>query len=111
MTHKFGIKLPKTIQEALQIDKETGTDYWWKAIKKEIDRMMVALDVDEEWTPEQIREGLARGDYVGYQEIGCHWVFDIKMDLTHQVRFVAGGHTTETPVTMTYSSVVSCDSM
>ena len=31
-THKFGIRVPKTVQEALQIDKETGTDYWEKAI-------------------------------------------------------------------------------
>ncbi|GAX09610.1 hypothetical protein FisN_38Lu038 [Fistulifera solaris] len=26
-THKFGIRIPKTVKEALQIDKETGTDY------------------------------------------------------------------------------------
>jgi len=27
-THKFGIEIPKTIKHALQIDKETGTDFW-----------------------------------------------------------------------------------
>ena len=26
-THKFGIRLPKTTEEALQIDKITGTDF------------------------------------------------------------------------------------
>jgi hypothetical protein len=48
---------------------------------------------------------------VGYQEIDCHIIFDIKMDLTRKARFVAGGHTTETPMSITYSSVVSRDSV
>jgi hypothetical protein len=38
---------------------------------------------------------------VGYQEIDCHMIFDIKMDLTRKARFVAGGHTTETPTSIT----------
>jgi hypothetical protein len=33
------------------------------------------------------------------------------MDLTRKARFVAGGHTTETPTSLTYSSVVSRDSV
>ena len=111
MTHKFGIKLPKMIKEALAIDETMETDYWWKAIQKEMKKMMVAFDVDEDWTLEQIQEGLAHGDYIGFQEIECHWVFDIKMDLTHHARFVARGHTIEPPATMTYSSVVSCKSV
>ena len=53
-THKFGIKLPKMIKEALEIDKTTEMDYWWKAIQKEMKKMMVAFDVDEDWTLEQI---------------------------------------------------------
>jgi hypothetical protein len=38
-------------------------------------------------------------------------IFDVKMDLTRKDRFVAGGHTTDTPASMTYSSVVSRDSV
>jgi hypothetical protein len=39
-------------------------------------------------------------------------VFDVKMDnLTQKARFVAGGHTTDTPSSITYSSVVSRDSV
>jgi hypothetical protein len=39
-------------------------------------------------------------------------VFDIKMDnLTGKARLVAGGHTTETPVNTTYSSVVLHESV
>ena len=42
----------------------------------------------------------------GYQRIRCHMIFDVKMDFTRKARFVAGGHTTETPTALTYSSVV-----
>ncbi len=48
---------------------------------------------------------------VGSQWIPCHMVFDIKVDFTRKARFVAGGHKTETPKSITYSSVVSRDSI
>jgi len=38
-------------------------------------------------------------------------IFDIKMDFTRKAWFVAGGHTTETPASTTYSSVVLRDSV
>ena len=40
-------------------------------------------------------------------------IFDIKMDglFTQKARFVAGGHTTDTPASITYLSVVSHDSV
>jgi hypothetical protein len=42
-----------------------------------------------------------------YQEIRCHMIFYVKMeDFRRKARFVAGGHTTDTPHEMTYSSVV-----
>jgi hypothetical protein len=33
-SHKYGVKLPHLVTEALQIDKETGANFWWKAIQK-----------------------------------------------------------------------------
>ncbi|KAI2494561.1 Reverse transcriptase (RNA-dependent DNA polymerase) [Fragilaria crotonensis] len=73
-SHKYGVRLPHSVQEALQIDKETGTDFWWNAIQKELKKVMVAFEYDESVTPEQIREGLAKGKYVGFQEIKCHMI-------------------------------------
>ena len=35
-THKSGIHVPKTVEEALAIDEETGTDFWRKASGKEM---------------------------------------------------------------------------
>jgi hypothetical protein len=69
LTHKFGIRLPHLVQEALRIDEGTGTMFWTEAIKKELKKVSVAFKLCDDWTPEQIRQGLARGDFVGYQEI------------------------------------------
>ncbi|KAL7540108.1 LOW QUALITY PROTEIN: hypothetical protein ACHAWF_008209 [Thalassiosira exigua] len=43
-----------------------------------------------------------------HQKITCHMIFDVKMeDFRRKARFVAGGHKTEVPKTITYASVVS----
>ncbi|KAI2499224.1 Reverse transcriptase (RNA-dependent DNA polymerase) [Fragilaria crotonensis] len=107
--YKYGIRLPHSVQEALQINKETGTDFWWQAIQKEMKKVMVAFEYDDQVTPEQVRNDPDK--YVGFQEIKCHMIFDVKMDLTRKARFVAGGHMTEPPPSITYSCVVSRDSV
>ena len=44
---------------------------------------------------------------IGHKQINCHLIFDVKMeDFRRKTRIVAGGHMTETPKWMTYSSVV-----
>ena len=50
---------------------------------------------------------------VGYQKIKCHIIFDIKLgeNFRRKARYVAGGHTTETPASLTYSSMVARDSV
>ena len=49
----------------------------------------------------------------GFQEIKCHMIFDIKIDgrFTRKARYVAGGHMTKPPTSITYSSVVSRESV
>ena len=50
-------------------------------------------------------------DMCGYQEITYHVLFDVKMDFTWKSIFVANGIRTEAPVSLTYSIVVSRDSV
>jgi hypothetical protein len=109
-THKFGIRVPKSADEAYKIDLETGTDFWAKAISKEMAKVRVAFNRWDGGTLEDARNGKL---LVGFQEIGCHIVFDIKMDgnFTRKARLVAGGHTTVAPASITYSSVVSRESV
>ena len=97
-THKFGIRIPKDVEEAIKIDKENGNTLWQDAIAKEMGNVRVAFKIleDGEVVP------------VGHQEIRCHLVFDVKMeDFRRKARFVAGVHMTDTPATLTYASVVS----
>ncbi|KAI2501062.1 Reverse transcriptase (RNA-dependent DNA polymerase) [Fragilaria crotonensis] len=53
-THKFGIRVPKTVEEALAIDEETGTDFWRKALGKEMTKVKVAWKNMAGITPEQL---------------------------------------------------------
>jgi hypothetical protein len=48
---------------------------------------------------------------VGSQWIPFHMIFYVKCDVTRKARFVAGGHWTDTPTQLTYSSVVTHDSV
>ena len=49
----------------------------------------------------------------GFQQIKCHMIFNVKMgkNFHRKACFIAGGHTTETPSTLTYSSIMSRDSV
>ncbi len=100
------MRLPKTVDKALKIDNATGTQFWENALNKEMKKAKVAYTEVDGCTPEQARKNQVP-ELTGFQEISCHIVFDVKMDFTRKARFVANGSTTETPVTLCYSSVVS----
>jgi hypothetical protein len=100
------VGIPKTVDEALQIDQASGTKHWENAIKKEMGKVNVAYKSRDDVTPDDVRKGCIK-DMIGFQEIKCHMVFDVKMDFTHKARFVAGGHMTQPATSITYSSVVS----
>ena len=104
-THKFGIKIPKTVQDALKLDQENGDTLWWDAILKEMKNVRIAFEIYEGDINELVKKG--------FTKIDCHMIFDIKMgeNFRRKARLVAGGHKTETPSSITYSSVVSRDSV
>ena len=102
-THKFGIRLPHSVEEALAIDKENGDTLWWDAICKEMKNVRVAFEEYDGDTK----------DLIGYKKLDMHMIFDIKMgeNFRRKARLVADGHKTATPNAITYSSVVSRDSV
>ena len=108
-TQKFGLEVPHSVKLAYEIDAEIGTYFWRKAISKEMLKVKVAYE-ENEATPEEIRSGEVSG-FVGFQEITCHLIFDVKMEFSRKCWMVANGATTETPATLTYSSIVSRDSI
>ena len=100
--YKFGIKVPNTVEEALQLDTENGNNLWKAAIEKELGNVRVAFKLLEEG------EKLP----VGSKEIPYHIIFDVKLDLTRKARLVAGGHKNkDVPVFSTFSTVASRDSV
>jgi hypothetical protein len=102
--------VPKTVKEALAIDEEMGTDFWRKALGKEMTKMKVAWKSADGVKRKQARTG-KEPSLIGFQEIRCHVIFDVKMDFTRKAIFFAVGHTTDTPGLITYSSVVLPDSV
>ena len=97
MTHKFGIKVPKTVEEALTLDKKNGNDLWWKAIQKGMSAVKVAFKIlDKDDKPP-----------VGSQYMKCHMVFSIKMEDFSRERMPGG----RWPYSLTFASVVSRESV
>ena len=111
-THKFGIRLPHTIKQALEIDRTSQNNLWCESIMKEMDNVKPAFgEWDKDLLPSELR---AKPQMLpGFKEIKCHMIFDIKMDgkFTRKSRLVAGGHMTDPPSCITYSSVVSRESV
>jgi len=102
-THKFGIRIPKTPEEAKHLDQENRNDLWWDTICKKMKNVGVAFE------PFDGNED----DLKDYQFVKCHMIFDVEMgeNFRRKTRMVAGGHMTESPSSLTYSSVVSRDSV
>jgi hypothetical protein len=102
-THKYGIEILKSMESAKRIDAANGNTLWQDAVQEEMAKINPALDsiygnVD---------------DYVRYQRITGHLIFDIKHSegFRRKARYVAGGHQTDSPASITYSSVVARDSV
>ena len=100
-SHKFGIRLPHTVEEAPQLDEESLTDFWKKAIEKEMRNVMPASEFKDDDKM-----------LVGYDKIRNHMVFGVKIgDLTWKARFCANGSKTDPPKDSTFSTVVSRDTV
>jgi hypothetical protein len=102
-THKYGILIPKNMEDAKRIDERNGDTIWQDAVREEMTKINPALVTIEGNVD----------DYVGYQRITGHLIFDIKPSegFRRKARYVAGGHKTSSPTSITYSSVVSRDSV
>ena len=97
----FGIRVPQIVIETLRLDENNGNRLCIDGIAKEINEVMIAFKILDEW---EISPPT-------YQDIRCHVVFDIKMeDFRRKDQYAAGGHATVAPPTLTYVRVVSRES-
>jgi hypothetical protein len=44
-THKFGIQVPKTLDESVKLDEENGNTIWQHTIRKKMNNVCVAFKV------------------------------------------------------------------
>ena len=93
-THNFGIKVPKNTKQEIVFDRENGNTLWWDAVCQDMKKVRPAFE------PWEKPEGNIT---TGYQEIKFHLIFNMKMGkkFRQKARFVAGGHMTDTPNTLT----------
>ena len=78
------------------MDKEAGNNLWQTAIEKEWKNSRIVFKLLERGEPPP----------VGFKDITCHLIFDLKLNMTQKARYVAGGHLTEVLTHMTYSSIL-----
>ena len=96
-THKYGIRVPNTIEEAIAIDEQNGNTLWQDSIAKEMKTILPAFDILTYGTKPPSRFTPSSG----------HIVFDMKMDFTRKSRWVKDDHLTQDPMESNYAGVVN----
>ena len=95
--YKFGIDLPKTVENALTLDAKNDDTFWADAIAKEMENARMALKIHSRWSKAPI----------GFWLVWCHMVLCIKMeDFRCKAQLVVGTHMTKAQATLMYTSIV-----
>ncbi len=93
-THMYGLLMPKLVNDALTIDRYTGSTLWADAIVKEMNNVRVAFNALEDGRN-------------GFQFVKCHMNVDIKMEDFHcKACLVTDRHMTNVPATFIHPSVI-----
>ena len=79
-SHKFGISLPHSVEEAYTIDEGNGNNIWRDTIGKELKKIldMETFEIMEGVKPKNIR--YQKHHMPGYKEIGYNIIFGINME-------------------------------
>jgi hypothetical protein len=81
-THKYGIEVPQSVEDAFRIDRENGNNMWQQALALEMNSIGVVIT--------SIRDGAAIPP--GLTRTSGHVIFDVKMDFRRKARWVLDGH-------------------
>ena len=96
---KFGVLVPRTHAQALELDLANGNTKWQDSERLEISQLLEYGTF--------IDKGSGGEAPAGYKKIRGHMIYDVKHDGRHKSRYVAGGHLTDPNVESVYSGVVS----
>jgi hypothetical protein len=100
-THKCGVEIPTSVENATNIDRQNANTLWKDALAKEMPEVGVAFEVLEE----------SMKAPVGWSKVTGHLVWDVKMDFARKARWVLDGRKTPNPIGSTYAGAVSRDSI
>jgi hypothetical protein len=100
-SHKYGIELPSSMKNAIEIDRKNGNTFWQDALVEEMGNVCVAFEI----------LGLNAKAPPGWHKASGHIVFGVKMDFTWKARWVKDGHKTPDSTTSSFAGVVSRDSI
>jgi hypothetical protein len=96
---KFGVLVPRTHAQAMELDKKNGNTKWQDAEAIEMSQLLEYQTF--------VDRGKGGQAPAGYKKIRCHIIYDVKHDGRHKARLVAGGHLTDPNTESVYSGVVS----
>ena len=96
-THKYGIEIPKSREEAFSFDKKNNNSFWPNALQKEMTNIGIAFEILDKDTPVP----------VGWKKTTGHFIWDVKMDFTRKARWLLDGHRQGQPEGSTHTGVVS----
>ena len=82
--YKYEVKIPRNVKEALEFDKENRNNKWAEAMKLEI-QLLNDLECFE-FHPKDYSPAKE------YQKTTLTMIMNVKQDLRHKCRLVAGGH-------------------
>ena len=75
-THKYGIEILRTINEAFKLDEKNKDTFWCDTVDKEMENLKVAFDI----LPEGKLPPLT------YRKASSYIIFDVRMTLERKAR-------------------------
>jgi hypothetical protein len=100
-SHKYGIELPRSVKEALEIDPKNGNTFLEDSLTKEMSNVCVAFEI----------LGPNKGAPLGWHKASGHIIFDVKMDFTRKACWVKDGHKMPNSTTPSFAGVISRESI
>ena len=97
-TFKYGVYVPRTIEDALSMDSKNNDTSWEDAIKKEIDALQGY------GTFKVVSKGKERGVKESHQYAPLRMIFDVKQCGRRKARLVIGGHVVDSGHMDTFAS-------
>ena len=99
--HKYRLEVPKSVKDAIRIDRANNNTFWQDALRKEMTNVGISFKIleNDEVMP------------VGYTKASGHIIFDVNMDCTCKSRWVKDGHRIPGPDTSSFAGVVSRESI